>query len=1053
MFLPQISIKRPVLTLMMSLALVLFGIIGLKRLPVRELPNIDPPIIAVTTVYRGASAAVIETEITERLEEEINSIEGIKTLSSESSEEVSTITVEFNLARDIDLAAQDVRDRVARVRGRLPKDIDEPIIAKQEADAQPVLWIALNSDRLSTLELTTLAENQIKDRLQTLSGVSSVVIGGEKRFAMRLWLDSEKMAARQVTVLDVEKALKEQNIELPSGRVENVDRTMSIQTLGEMKTAPEYNDLVIKSDGANLVRLRDIGNARVGVEDEHTIARSNGKAAVGLGVVKQSKANTIDVAHQVKKELEALRPGLPAGVEAFVVYDESVFVEKAINEVWVTLGIAFLLVVAIIFVFLRSIRSTIIPAVAIPISIIATFLVLNVMGYSINILTMLALVLAIGVVVDDAIVVLENIYRHVEEGVPPMQAAYQAMDEIGFAILAITFSLVAVFLPLAFLTGQTGRLFVEFAVAVAGSVVISAFVALTLTPMMSARILKPVDQTKHGKLFNTFERGFKSMTDGYGRILQWSLRHRGVTVGVGLVSLALTLILFRSLDYDFVPDEDKGQLFNIVVAPEGSTSEYTDRMMRKMEGLVKDVPEVSSYFTAVALAQSGPGKPNIGFMFMTLKDARKRSVQEIVNGPTGLGGHFFNDIEGAFCIPQIPKAIGFSFDQPYQLVLQSSDLDALNRYSGELVNKLRGLPFLPNARAKFEVNKPELRITIDRDRAAALRVSVQDISRTLQMLFGGLDVSRIKLGGKEYLVMVQLERSSRLKPGDLDRLYVRGTDGKLIQLSNVVRYEPRATAGSIFHYNRSRSATIEATPLGVPMGTAVEATEKLLNADLPAGFRYQWSGDARNLKEASGDVMFVLLLALAIIYMVLAAQFESLIHPLTVMVAVPLAFLGAFGLLWFLNFLPHLGLPGVPSMNINLFSEIGLVLLLGLVTKNSILLVEFANQQREKGMDARTAMFQAGIVRLRPILMTAFCTIAGILPIAIGFGAGSESRRPMGVAVVGGMITSTFLTLLIIPVVYTLFSDLASYFQRRPAVDNQPGRPAAQPATAGNKHV
>jgi multidrug efflux pump len=1033
MFLPQVSIKRPVLTMMMSLALVIFGLIGLRRLPVRELPNIDPPVITVLTVYRGASASVMETEITERLEEQINSIEGIRTLSSESSEEVSTITVEFNLSRDIDLAAQDVRDRVARVRGKLPKDIDEPVITKQEADAQPVIWIALNSDRLSTLDLTTLAENQIKDRLQTLSGVSSVVIGGEKRFAMRLWLDSEKMAARQVTVLDVEKALKQQNLELPSGRVENFDRTMSIQTLGEMKTPEEYNDLVIRSDGANLVRLRDIGNARVGVEDEHTVARSNGRAAVGLGVVKQSKANTIEVAHLVKKEVEALRPGLPAGVEAFVVYDESVFVEKAIHEVWVTLGVAFVLVVAIIFVFLRSVRSTIIPAVAIPISILATFFVLNMMGYSINILTMLALVLAIGVVVDDAIVVLENIYRHVEAGMPPMQAAVKAMDEIGFAILAITFSLVAVFLPLAFLTTETGRLFIEFAVAVASSVVISAFVALSLTPMMSARILKPVDQIQHGPLFNFFERGFKGITNGYGAMLRWCLAHRWISIGIGATAYALTPVLFFALDYNLVPEEDKGQLFNIVLAPEGSTSEYTDRMMRKMERIVSEVPEVSSYFTAVALAESGPGKPTVGFMFMTLKDKRTRSDQQIVNGPGGLRGRFYNEVEGAFCIPQMSKAIGFRFQQPYQLVIQSQDLDALNRYSGELVGKLRSLGYLPTVRSQFEVNKPELRLAIDRDRAAALGVSVEDISRTLQMLFGGLDVSRIKREGKEYLVMVQLERASRLAPADLDRLYVRGADGKLVQLSNVVRYEPKATAGSIFHYNRSRSATIEATPEGVPLGTVVAQTEKILNSDLPPGFRYQWAGDARDLKEASGDVLFVIVLALVIIYMVLAAQFESLIHPITVMGAVPLAGLGAFGLLWLLNFLPLVGLPPVPSMNRNVFSLIGLVLLVGLVTKNSILLVEFANQQREKGMSARDAMLQAGLVRLRPILMTALCTIAGIMPIAIGFGAGAESRRPMGIAVVGGMITSTFLTLIIIPVVYTLFSDLASFLKRQPA--------------------
>jgi multidrug efflux pump subunit AcrB len=565
-------------------------------------------------------------------------------------------------------------------------------------------------------------------------------------------------------------------------------------------------------------------------------------------------------------------------------------------------------------------------------------------------------------------------------------------------------------------------------------VLISAFVALTLTPMMAARILKPIDETQHGSLFNAFERGFKAMNNGYGRILKWALAHRVITIIIGLASMLLTVVLFSSLESDFVPQEDKGQLFNIAITPEGSTSEYTDRMMRKMESIVKDVPEVQSYFTAVALGQNGPGKQNIGFMFLTLNSKRQRSVQEIVNGPGGLGGRFFNEVEGAFCLPQIPKAIGFNINQPYQLVLQSPDLAALNKYSGEVVNKLRGLPSMPTARALFEINKPDLQISIDRDRAASLGVSIEDISRTLQMMFGGLDVSRIKLGGKEYYVMVQLELSSRQTPAYLDRLYVRSGDGRLIQLSNVVRYEPRATASSIFHYNRSRSATIEATPIGVPMGTAVADTEKILKETLPSDVRYQWSGEAKDLQDSGQDVLFVLLLALAIIYMVLAAQFESLIHPLTVMLAVPLAGLGAFGLLWLLGYLGKSGIiPPIPSMNINLFSEIGMVLLLGLVTKNSILLVEFANQQREKGMNAHDAMFEAGIVRLRPILMTALCTIAGILPIAIGFGAGSESRRPMGVAVVGGMITSTFLTLIIIPVIYTVFSDIAGFFSRKPA--------------------
>jgi hydrophobe/amphiphile efflux-1 (HAE1) family protein len=1050
MILPRISIRRPVLTLMMNLALVLFGVIGLSRLPVRELPNIDPPIVNVTTVYRGANAAVMETEITERLEEELNSIPGIKTLTSESREQVSNITLEFNLSRDLEQATQDVRDRVARARGGLPKDIEEPIVAKQEADARPVIWIALNSARFTTLELTDFAERQLKDRFQTLPGVSAVFIGGQKRFAIRLWLDSEKMAARRVTVLDVDRALREQNVELPSGRVENLDREMTIQTLGEMKTPEEFNRMVVRREGDTLVRLRDIGEARVGVEDERTVARSNGRAAVGLGIVRQSKANIIEVARAVKRELEAVRPLLPGDVESFVAYDESIYVEKAIREVWETLGIAFVLVVLIIFVFLRNVRSTLIPAVAIPISIVATFLVLDAFGFSVNILTMLALVLAIGVVVDDAIVVLENIYRHIEAGMKPLEAAYKAMDEIAFAIIAITLSLVAVFLPLAFLTGNVGRLFVEFAMAIAGSVVISAFVALTLTPMMSARVLKPVAQQKHGSLFFWFEHLFNGLNRFYGRLLGWALAHRWVIVLSTVLVLGATVKIYQMLPKEFLPEEDKGLLLNVVVAPEGSTSEYTDRMMRKLEGIVSQVPEIQSYFTAVALGQDGPGNPARGFMFVALKDERERSLQTIVRQPPdGLFFRFMGEVEGALCIPIIPKTISRSFGQSFSLVLQSQDLEALNRYQQEFMNKLRELGTLQNVRTYYEVTKPELRVSIDRDRAAALGVSIEDLSRTLQIMFGGLDLSRIKREGKEYLVIAQLQRQARLTPTDLDRIYVRSVGGQLIQLNSLVTHEARAAAGSIYHYNRMRSATIEATPVGIPLGTAMEQVEKLLATDLPPGFRYTWSGESRDLKDAGYEVVFVLVLALIIIYMVLAAQFESLVHPLTVMLAVPLAGFGAFGLLWLLLMLGVFGvLPFVPGMNINLFSEIGLVLLLGLVTKNSILLVEFANQRRARGANARDAMHQAGLVRLRPILMTTFSTIVGILPIAIGFGAGAESRRPMGVAVVGGMLTSTFLTLVVIPVVYTLFSDFAALFKRTPteaAVPAETPQPVANP--------
>ena len=1074
MFLSNASIKRPVLATMMNLVLVLFGLIGLSRLPVRELPDIDPPIISVTTVYSGANAQVVETEVTERLEEVINNIEGIKTLTSESREGVSNISIEFDLSRDIDIAAQDVRDRVSRVRGNLPEDILEPVIAKQDADAWPILWLSLNSDRYSPLELTTLAERQYKPRFQGVAGVSSVMIGGEKRYAMRLWLDSERMAARRVTVLDVQTALRQQNIELPSGRVENLDREMTIQTRGELKTADEFNELVIRSEGANLVKLRDIGRAEVGPEDYRTIARARGKPCVFLGIVKQAKGNTVSVAQAIRAEVEAIKPTLPAGCDMWVAFDSSIFVEKAIGQVWETLAMAFVLVVLIIFVFLRNLRSTLIPAVAIPVSIVGTFAVLYALGYSVNILTMLALVLAIGVVVDDAIVVLEAIYRHIEEGMTPMKAAFKAMEEISFAVIAITVSLVAVFAPLAFQKSTTGRLFIEFAAAVCGSVIISAFVALTLTPAMAGRILKPLEGVKHGALFNFFERLFDRCTRFYLSLLKPCIHAAAVAVapfrnlpwilrfGVGAIAVALllglsgagTLPFYFALEQDFLPQEDKSRMFAYVITPNGSTSEFTDRQLHKAERLIAAVPEVQSYGAMVAPGFSGPGQASFGIVFVTFKDhsERKRSVQDIVLGPGGLQQQMFAEVEGGLAIANLPKAIEVNFrDAPYELILQNQDLDQLAKVSGQIANRIRamtnaaGQPLLSNVRVGYEVDKPELRLSIDRNRAAALGVSIEDISRTLQILFGGLDLSRIKVAGKEYQVIAQLERASRLTPQDLDTIFVRSSKGELIQLSTVVKREVGAAPNAINHYGRLRSASVTASPGAVPIGTVVKRTESMLASELPAGFQYAWGGDAKNLRDATTEVLWVLGLALIIVYMTLAAQFESMMHPLTVMLALPPAAVGAFGTLWLLDLGGKTGLyPPIPAMNVNLFSLIGLVLLVGLVTKNSILLVEFANQRRAAGMDARDAMFEAGRVRLRPILMTAFSTIAGILPIAIGFGAGAESRRPMGIAVVGGMLTSTILTLLVIPVVYTFFSDLARRTRPHPEIV-----PASPPIPVG----
>ena len=1024
MKLSEISIQRPVLASMMSLGLILFGVIGLTRLPVRELPDIDPPIVNVTTVYTGANAGVVEAQVTEILEESLTSIEGIRTLTSESRQQVSSITIEFDLSRDIDVAAQDVRDRVSRVRGRLPKDIDEPIIAKQDANAQPVLWVALFSDRYSTLELTTLAEDTIKDRLQTINGVSSVILGGAKRFAIRIWLDAPKMAARGVTVMDVEQALKKQSVELPSGLVENWERVLSIETRGELKTPEEYNNLVIKQDESTFIRLSDVGHAVVGVEDEHAIARFNAKPCVGIGVIKQSKANTIDVAKRVKKEIEEIRSILPQGIEVAFPYDESVYVERAIKEVWETLFLAFGLVVLSIYIFLHDARSTLIPTLTIPVSIVATFGVLYAMGYSINIVSMLAFVLAIGLVVDDSIIVLENIYRHIEEGMTPMDAAVQGMKEIGFVVIATTVALVAVFLPMAFQTSVTGRLFIEFTVAISMSVIISAFVALSLSPMLSSRILKPLGHAKGG-LLGHLERFLTRTIARYGRALKWSLEHPTLVVTVALVTLIFSVFFYTCLQKEFMPDEDKGRLLCIALAPEGSTSEYTDRMMRKMETIIANVPEVEGYFSAVALARGSPGQTSQGLAFVRLKDDRKRHLRDIIGGPTGLGAQFFNNVEGAFVIPIVPKFIGRGFSQPFQLVVQSQDLLALSKYAEELTNKLRASGALMNVRTTFELNKPELRVNINRDRASVVGVNVDDISRTMQILFGGVDLSKVKVKGKEYDVIVQLERASRLTPSDLEKIYIRNDRGELIQLNNVINYETGAGPSVINHYNRWRSATIEGTPMGIPLGTVMEKAVAVMKEDLPSGFRYEWKGDARDLIESSSQIYFVMILSAIVIYMVLAAQFESLIHPLTVMLTIPLAAFGAFGGLWLMSLISAMGWFGViQGMSLNLYSQIGMILLFGLVTKNAILLVDFANRRMAEGKSAKEAMHAAGLIRLRPILMTAVATVIGILPIAVGFGASGEARRPLGVAAVFGMTTSTFLTLFVIPVVYVFFSKL-----------------------------
>ena len=1040
MNLPEFCIRRPVAATMANLAIALVGIVALSRLPVRELPNIDPPVVSVTTIYLGANAELVEADVTEPMEQEINNIPGIKILRSESREQVSSITVEFELNRDVDIGAQDVRDRISRVRDKLPDDIKEPIVAKQDADAQEVMWVALSSPTRSTLDLTNLAERQIKDRLQVLSGVGGINFGGEKRTSMRIWLDSEKMAARQITAADIRALLAKENVELPSGQIEGKERSLSILARGRMDRPDQYADLIVRDTEGTPIRLRDIATVEIGPAVEQTIARFRGQPAVGLGVVKQSDANAVEVAQRVRRELEKIKPLLPADVKIDIPFDSSLYVENAIHEVVVSLIISVLLVVVLIFLFLREARSTLIPAAAIPISVLGTFGLLYILGYSVNILTLLALVLAIGIVVDDAIVVLENIVRHIEEGMTPLEASLTSMKEITGAILAITASLVVVFLPIAFQSGTTGILFREFAVTLAGSVTISAFVALTLSPALGAYFLKP--PSANPPAYARFlESVLHRVSLFYTKSLAAALGHPRALLGLGAGILALTVLLYQAIPQEFLPDEDKGTIVAVVVTPEGSTTEATDRYIRQAEKIASEYPEVEGYFSAVALARGSPGQSNLGIMFMRLKPDRERTGLQLAR-PGARGSMFtrmISEIRGAVVIPFLPKAIGRGFDASFQVILQGPNLVQLEKSARELRDEIDQAGFLSQPRTNFNYEKPQLNLEIDRNRAADLGISVRDISESLQILLGGLDISRFNFEGKQYDVIAQLRRVDRLVPDELNSLYVRARSGQLVPIRDLVRAKEKGSVNSISHFARQRCAQVSGQPQGCTLGQAIEKTEEIGRRILPPGIKMEFDGEARELRSGRGEAWQILLLAVLIVYMALAAQFESFIHPFTIMIALPLAAVGALLLIYVLGFLNGLAvipqyappgalpkplailfgmIPEIPSMNLNLYSLIGLVLLLGLVTKNSILLVEFANQQRALGVPALGAMLESARLRLRPILMTALSTIIGILPIALGFGAGAESRRPLGVAVVGGMLSSTFLTLYLVPAFY-----------------------------------
>ncbi len=997
----DVSISRPVLATMGSLALVLFGVLGYLRLPVRELPDIDPPIVSVETSLRGANPRVMESSVTDVLEEELSTAEGIRTLTSSSNEQRSSVRLEFGLSRDVESAAQDVRDLVSRVRGRLPEDVEEPVVAKQDADARPFYYLALTSTTLDLLQLNDVADRIVKQRLQTIPGVARAQIQGERRYAMKIWLDQNALTARSLTVQDVAAAIRARNVEVPAGRIESSQREFTVRSLGELRTPNEFADLVVSSQGGVLTKLRDVGRVELGPANDRSALRFDQTPGIGLGVIRQSKANVIEVSKAIQAALPSIQAALPPGVTLVQAFDQSVFVERSIRDAQRTLVEAALLVVVIIFLFLRNLRATIIPAFAIPASIIATFAVMSALGFSINNFTLLALTIAIGIVVDDAIIVLENAYRHQEEfGKSPEQAARDGTREIGFAVVATTASLMAVFVPLAFLKGNTGKLFNEFGIAVAGSVFISGFVALTLTPMLCAKLLKV--PPSHGRMYQLLERGFDGLSAGYARVLTRALRHP-LTVVVGMLALVVgAALVFQTLKREFIPADDRGVININVVGPEGATLQYTDGYQKQVEAILATIPEVNSVFSVIGRG----GSPNGGFLVARLKywEDRERNIEEIIAELRPK----FAAIAGVQIFASNPSAIG-GFGSPVQFIVRHPDYDSLLVANTRLLAAARTIPGLVNVDTDLKNNKPELTIAYDRDRADDLGVPIGDVATTLQSMLGGTRVSTFTRDSRIYDVFLQLDAARRATPQDMDQLFVRGRSGQLVRVDALASITETTGPRGIAHYERVRAFTLSASLAPtLALGDAIDSLTAIATAQLPANTTIALGGDARELSESGNELLLAFGLAILVVFMVLASQFESIVHPFTVLMAVPLAVIGAIFTL------------KLAGATINLYSQIGMILLVGLVTKNSILLVDYANQLRAKGMEVVEAMLEAGRIRLRPILMTSVATIMGAIPIALGSGAGATARRPLGYAIVGGIAFSTVLTLFVVPVVWML---------------------------------
>jgi multidrug efflux pump len=983
------------------LVILLFGIIGYTSLPVREYPSVDNPIITVSVSYPGANADVIEKQITEPLEQNINGIPGIRSLMSSSSQGRSRITVEFELSVDMETAANDVRDKVSVAQRYLPRDVDPPTVSKADADAEPIMQITVQSDIRSLLELTEIAELTVKERLQTIQNVSSVAIWGENRYAMRLWLDPVKMAAYKTTPMEIKAALDRENIELPAGSIEGDEIERSIRTLGLMLTPEEFNSLIIKEDDYRIVRFGDVGFAELDSENRKNVLRRNGIPMVSTVIIPQPGANQIEIADEVRIRLEQMKKDLPDDVFVEVAHDSTRFIRASIDEVKNTVYIAFALVVIIIFLFLRDWRVTIIPTVAIPISLIGVFFVMYLAGFSINVLSMLAIVLAVGLVVDDAIVVVENIYQKIEKGMTPRDASIEGSQEIFFAVVSTTITLVAVFFPIVFLEGMTGRLFREFSIVVAGAVIISSFVALTFTPMLASKIL--VKREKKNWFMVKTEPFFEGMNRIYEKWLAYFIAHKILVIPIFVVTIVLVIVFLRSIPAEMAPLEDRSQVMVRTNLPEGATFEYTRDYTNRISNIVDSlVPEKESNMTIIF--------GSFGMVRLTLPDMvdRERSQMEIADEiSTGVRP----ETAARAFVQQQSTFGGRRGGMPLQYVLQAPSIEKLEEFIPPFMAKVNESPYFQMADVNLKFSKPETQIVIDRDKAALLGVSTRDIGQTLQYALSGQRMGYFYMNGKQYQILAEINRQQRNSPLDLKSIYLKNNQGTMIQMDNLVELQETVAPPQLYRYNRFNSATVSAgLAPGYSLGESIQEMDRIAKEVLDDSFRTALEGESRSFRESSSSLMFAFLLALVLIFLILAAQFESFKDPFVVMFTVPLAVTGALFFMWLFG------------VTMNIYSQIGIIMLIGLVAKNGILIVEFANQRQENGLDKLEAIQGAAVQRLRPILMTSISTMLGLLPLALATGEGANGRIAMGVAVIGGLLISTLLTLFIVPAMYMFIS-------------------------------